>query len=269
MKIILLLCALFTGSALYAQTPVVKVAILIYPGIDLQDFAGPADVFTKAASITQGQYQVYTVSLKQGIVYTAGHIGIQPDYTVQQLPKTDILVIPGTPVQMIDSFGLKAFIQQFQDSVSVVMSVGTGTYLLAGAGLLDHQKATTYYYVADDFANTFPKVTVVKDVRFVDEGNIITTVGIDGVLQLIQRYSGERIAAMVARSMQYTPHREEAWPVAPTGLNASQDADVVCGMIAVDKNSYATHKGRNYFFCSEVCKKAFLMNPGRYILSNH
>jgi transcriptional regulator GlxA family with amidase domain len=266
MKIILLICSLFTGLTIKAQSPVIKVAILLYPGIDLQDFAAPADVFTKAATITQGEYQLYTVSLGQEIVYTAGHIGIKPDYSVKQLPKPDILVIPGAPMQVVDSSGLKTFIRQYQDSVSVLLSVGTGAYLLAGAGLLDHQQATTYYYVADDFASAFPQVTLVKDVRYVDEGNIITTVGIDGVLHLIRRYSGDRIADMVARSMQYTPHREEIWPLAPTGMNASQDADVVCGMITIDKNIHVMHEGRNYFFCSEICKKTFLRNPAKYLL---
>lgn len=274
MRNILFIFLLFTGAnVLYAQTPVVKVAVLLYPGIALQDLAGPADVFTKAATITRGAYQVYTVSLTPGVIYTDGHIGIQPNYTIRQMPKPDLLVFPGAPVSVIDSLRqdstLLSVIRQYQDSVSVVMSVSTGAYLLAAAGLLDHQKATTHFFVADDFAGAFPAVTLVRDVRYVDEGNIVTTAGvtagIDGALHLVERYSGDRIAGMVARGMQYTPKREEAWPQAPTGMDYKRDGDVVCGMIAIDKNITATRQGKKYYFCSEICKKAFLKNAEKYL----
>lgn len=270
-KIFLIVSCLLGAVVLYAQTPVVKVAVLLYPGMELQDFAGPADVFTKAAAITRGEYRLYTVSMKQELVYTEGHVGIQPDYTITQLPKTDVLIIPGASMVVMDSLrkdsAILSLIRRYQDSVSVVMSVCTGAYLLAEAGLLDHQKATTHFFVADDFSKAFPGITLVRDVRYADEGNILTTAGvtagIDGALHLVERYSGDRIAGMVARAMQYTPHREEPWPQAPTGMNGRGDADVICGMIAIDKNIYAEYKGKRYYFCSEICKKAFLKKPDR------
>jgi len=267
MRIFFLLFLLFTGgNVLYAQTPVVKIAVLLYPGLSLQDFAGPAEVFTKTREITRGAYEVYTVSFRQEMVYTEGHIGIQPNYSIRQMPKPDLLIIPGAPLNVIDSLGkdstLCSFIRQYQDSVSLVLSISTGTFLLAAAGLLDHQPATTHYFVAAAFAAAFPAVTLVKDVRYVDNGNIITTAGvtagIDGALHLVERYSGERIAGMVARGMQYTPKREEPWPMAPTGMDYKKDADVICGMIAIDKNIYAEYQGKRYYFCSEICKKEFL-----------
>lgn len=267
MRILFTIFLLFTGgNVLYAQTPVVKVAILLYPGISLQDFAGPAEVFTKAKEITRGAYEVYTVSFRQEMVYTEGHIGIQPTYSIPRMPKPDLLIIPGAPVKVIDSLRndstLLSFIRQYQDSVSVLLSISTGTFLLAAAGLLDHQPATTHYFVADEFAGAFPAATLVKNVRYVDDGNIITTAGVtagmDGALHLVERYSGERIAGMVARGMQYTPKREEPWPMAPTGMDYKKDADVICGMIAIDKNIYAEYQGTRYYFCSEICKKEFL-----------
>ncbi len=161
------------------------------------------------------------------------------------------------------------WIRQYQDSVSVIMSVSSATFLLAAAGLLDQQEATTHFFLADDFATAFPAITLVKDVRYVDLGNIISTAGatagIDAALHLVERYSGERIAGMVARGMQYTPKREETWPLAPTGMDYKKDADVVCGMIAIDKNIYALYQGKRYYFCSEICKKAFLKKPGQYL----
>lgn len=273
MRILIFICLLIPGAAaLYAQSPVVKVAVLVYQGMELQDFAGPADVFNKANTITRGAYQVYTVSCTKEVVYTDGHIGIQPDYNMQQLPKPDILVIPGAAVSLPDSLSrdstLLSLIRHYQDSVSVIMSVSSGAFLLASAGLLDQQAATTHFFLADDFVAAFPAITLVKDVRYVDIGNIITTAGatagIDAALHLVERYSGERIAGMVARAMQYSPRREETWPQAPTGMDYKKDADVVCGMIAIDKNTYASYQGKRYYFCSEICKKTFLRNPGQY-----
>ena len=173
-----------------------------------------------------------------------------------------------------------SFIRHYKDSTVVTMSVCTGAYLLGSAGLLDHHKATTHFFVADDFGETFPDVTLVKEVRYVDEGNIITTSGvtsgIDGALHLVERYSGDKMAGMVARGMQYFPHREEAWPIPAAGMKFQRDAhamnhldtsasDVVCGMPMVDKKINAEYKGKTYYFCAETCKKAFLKKPEKYI----
>ncbi|WPQ60666.1 DJ-1/PfpI family protein [Chitinophaga sancti] len=269
-----------------AEKPVIKVAVLAYDGMELQDFAGPADVFIKAGSVTRGQYQVYTVAFKPGMVFTDGHIGIQPDYQISNMPKPDVLVIPGAGMKVIDSLredsAMCSFIRQYKDSVAVTMSVCTGAYLLGAAGILDHHKATTHFFVADDFGETFPNLTLVKEVRYVDEGNIITTSGvtsgIDGALHLVERYSGDRMSSMVARGMQYYPHREEAWPLPGAGMKFQRDAhpmnmnnldtsasDVVCRMPMVDKKINTEYKGKTYYFCSETCKKNFLKNPGKYI----
>ncbi|SEW38444.1 GlxA family transcriptional regulator [Chitinophaga arvensicola] len=221
----LFLC--FTGILHAQTTPVVKVAVLLYPGVELQDFAGPADVFVKAAGVTRGQYDVYTVSLQPGMIYTeSDKVAIKPAYQLTNMPKPDILVIPGASMTVIETLrtdsAMYSFIRKYKDSAAVTMSVCTGAYLLGRTGALDQIRSTTHFFVADDFQETFPHTTLIKDVRYVDEGHIITTSGvtsgIDGALHLVERYSGEKIAAMVARGMQYNTHREEAWPVAPAGM---------------------------------------------------
>lgn len=232
MKKLLLLPFLFCCAFAFAQqeTTLVKkinVALYIYPGVGLGDLNGPADVFMKAAGLTKGQYNVYTFALQQGTIRTQGNgLKITADYLESEMPKPDILVIPGGSIGLMDTMCLDpkviGMLKKYQSQVEVMMSVCTASYLLGKAGILDHHKATTHYFVADDFQTQFPALTLVKDVRYVDEGTVMTcsgvTSGMDGALHLVNKYSRDKIAAMLSRAIQYTPREEEKWPVAPNGM---------------------------------------------------
>ena len=88
-----------------------------------------------------------------------------------------------------------------------VMSVCNGAFFLAEAGLLDGQKATTFFGMIDDLQKAAPKCSVVIDQRFVDNGKFITTAGlssgIDGALHLIEKIAGYGVAQQAALSMEY------------------------------------------------------------------
>ena len=239
-----------------AQTPATKplnVAIFVYPGVGLGDLNGPLDVFVKASGMTQGQYRVYTVALKpasvaaqsggvdRGTVTTqGGGLRFKPDYGVGEMPAPDILVIPGGSIGLLDSMTrdkeVISFIQRYKDKVSVLMSVCTGAYLLGKSGALNGHKATTHYFVADDLKDQFPGLTIVKDVRYVDEGRLLTTsggtTGMDGALHLVARYSGERVAGMVAGALQYTPLEKEKWPEAVGGMKFDRERRKKMGLLA-------------------------------------
>ena len=283
-KNILIFCLLVLAGLTKAQdtTGKIRVAVLLYPGAELIDFAGPTDVFIKANAMTRGKYEVYSVAFESQPVRTQdGGPSIQPTYTVGAMPRPDILVIPGAGMEVIDSLKkdtrLIGFLKRYQDSVSVTMSVCTGAYLLGSAGLLNNHKATTHYFVADDLREQYPAITLVKDVRYVDQGRIVTTSGvssgIDGALHLVKRYSGGVTAEFVARGMQYTPHEADKWPVPFKGMkydrnrpmNAKDKAaqamtDPVCHMTG-NKDISAVYKGKTYHFCSDGCKGKFIKKP--------
>jgi transcriptional regulator GlxA family with amidase domain len=86
--------------------------------------------------------------------------------------------------------------------------------LLAKAGLLDGKKATTHYCCQEGLAENYPKITVVRGIRFVDNGDILTTegisAGIDGSLHLVSRLYGVDIARNTAKYMMYN-WREEVF----------------------------------------------------------
>ena len=88
-----------------------------------------------------------------------------------------------------------------------MLSVCTGVFILAEGKLLENKKATTWYGAIESFQSKFPNIEVLKDVRFVDNGDIITTAGvsagIDGSLHLVEKLLGKEAAEATARYMEY------------------------------------------------------------------
>lgn len=97
--------------------------------------------------------------------------------------------------------------------VQFMTSVCTGALLLAKAGLLSHKKATTHWGSYDWLQNEFPDVTVERNVKFVDEGNILTSGGISAGINmsfhLVKRLLGKEIAQQTAKRMEYDIYLED------------------------------------------------------------
>ena len=204
-----------------------NVAVLIYPGVGLGDFNAPTDVFIKANRLTRGQYNVYTVAMQPGPVRAQGGVVLVPSYVAGRLPRPDILVVPGGTVGVVDSLArqqapLIGFIRHYRDSVQVLLSVCTGAYLLGAAGALDGHRATTHYFVANDLQAEYPRMTLVRDVRYVQDGRLLTTSGVttgtDGAMHLVEQFSGPRIVDFVTRGLQYVPREADPWPLPVEGM---------------------------------------------------
>lgn len=218
-----------------------NVAVLVYPGVGLGDFNAPTDVFIKANRLTRGQYNVYTVAMQPGPVRTQGGAAVLlPNYVAGHLPKPDILVVPGGTVGAVDSLArqqapLISFIRHYRDSVRVLMSVCTGAYLLGAAGALDGHRATTHYFVANDLQAEYPKMTLVRNVRYVQDGKLLTTSGVttgtDGALHLVEQYSGPRIVGFVSRGLQYVPQEADPWPTPVEGMKFDREQQKKSGML--------------------------------------
>lgn len=206
----------------------ITIAVLLYDGIVLQDFAGPMDVFSKAKNLTKGKYHVFTVAVDNSIVTTENHfLTITPDYSFATMPDADYLILPGAsmPVMnaLIEQDDLKTLITDWNNRENTkTVSICTAAYLLANSGVLNNKKATTHYFVADDFSKQFPNIDVIRDVRFVDEGKYITssgvTSGIDVALYIVGQNSGEHLKSMIGRALQYQFHEQEDWPKSQYGM---------------------------------------------------
>lgn len=212
-----------------AQKDTISIAVLLYNNVVLQDFAGPIEVFSKAQNLTKGKYKTFTFGLESEDIYTENNmLKMKADYTLDNLPKADYIIIPGASMPVIQELmkneKLKKFIQQQNTNISSkIVSICTASYLLANSGILDGKKATTHYFVADDFEEKFQNIKLIRNVRFVDEGKIITssgiTSGIDAALYIVGENSGNKIRDMINRALQYTYEQNEPWPVVPSGMN--------------------------------------------------
>jgi len=206
----IILC--FCISKSYSQSPSVKhpmnVAILIYDGVELQDFAGPGEVFTSASNDTGNLFNVYTVATSSKEILSQNFLHVRPNYSIDSCPKPDIVIIPGgnTTIPGHDP-KLTPWLLRYTNAGTYCMSVCTGAFLLAQTGALNGKMATTHYCCTDRLAETYPLIKVVKNERIVDNGKILTTegvsAGIDGSLYLVSKLFGEKIAAEDAHYMMY------------------------------------------------------------------
>lgn len=129
------------------------------------------------------------------------------------LAAADTIIVPGwqPPGATVSPDVLSALRTAHRRGTRVV-SICSGAYVLAQAGLLDGRRATTHWRRAEQFAAAFPQVEVDADVLYVDHGDVATSAGsgagIDLALHLVRRDHGAAYAAQVARSMVLPPHRE-------------------------------------------------------------
>jgi copper(I)-binding protein/putative intracellular protease/amidase len=179
-----------------------KAAILIFDGVQIIDYTGPYEVFGQAGM------EVFTVAAKPEMITTAMNMRVTPHYTLENAPAADVLLIPGGGVTGAqEDPNVIKWIQERSKQTEYVVSVCNGAYILAKTGLLDGLTATTFYGLLDGLSAVAPKVKVVRDQRYVDNGKFITTAGlssgIDGSIYVVSKLFGKARAQMVALNMEY------------------------------------------------------------------
>ena len=179
-----------------------KVAVLVFNGVEVIDSMGPYELFGAAG------YNVYTVGETKEPVTSAMGMTMVPKYTFADAPRPDVLVVPGGGVRGAqNNAALLKYVVDVTGTTQHTMSVCNGSFILASAGLLDGLTATSTYGNVLRLHAQFPKVKVVGDQRFVDNGKIITTAGLsagmDGALHVIAKLDGEERARQVALGEEY------------------------------------------------------------------
>jgi transcriptional regulator GlxA family with amidase domain len=201
------------GASSAAEARYTKnVAVVLYEGVELLDFAGPTEVFAAAsdrgANGAEKAFNVFTVSRTKKPIVSQGFVDVTPDYSIDDSPKPDIIILPGGSSQnVIADAAFMAWIQASAASAENVLTVCTGAFIAGKAGLLDGVEATTWYNAVPSLAKEFPKTAVRPGRRFVDSGKVITTAGvsagIDGALHLVARTHGRYVADRTAEYMEY------------------------------------------------------------------
>jgi putative intracellular protease/amidase len=190
------------------KIPVRNLAIFIFDGVQIIDYTGPFEVLGQAHDGERKIFNVYTVAEKAAPITTNMGMTVVPKYSFADMPKTDVLVLPGgdTRAGLANPKVIK-WVQDTSANAEFVMSVCNGAFYLGKAGLLDGLSATTFYGLVDELKDATPKAHIVTDQRFVDNGKIITTAGlssgIDGALHLIEKIVGRGRAQEVALNLEY------------------------------------------------------------------
>ena len=192
---------------------VIRTAFMIGPSVNVIDTAGPWEVFQDAGAGSGGSspFQLYTVAeATQPVEATAG-LTIVPDYAHDEAPQPQVIVVPAHQ----SSVATLGWLRRAGAKADVVMSVCTGAFILAGAGLLDGRRATTHHDFLSEFETSFTRVELVRGERFVEDGRFASaaglTSGIDLALRVVERYLGRSAAEGTARYMEYQSAR---WRIA-------------------------------------------------------
>jgi len=195
----------------------ISVAVAISAGVTVIDFAGPWEVFQDVMVKGRGTdmdeqmpFELFTVAEKIETIRGSAGLQLVPDYTFETAPQPRVVVVPaqkGSPA-------LHEWLRKVSQKTDVTMSVCTGAFQLAKAGLLSGKAATTHHDFADNLARMFPDIDVKRGVRFV-EGDQISTAGglssgIDLALRVVERYFGRDAAQATATYMEY---QSKSWIV--------------------------------------------------------
>jgi transcriptional regulator GlxA family with amidase domain len=175
----------------------VRVAVMISPSATVIDFAGPWETFQDAG------YETFTVSKTLDPIVATNGLRIIPDHTFDDAPQANVVVVGAqrAPAEALP------WLRSAAPAADVLMSVCTGAFIVARAGLLDGQYATTHHDFYDRFEAAFPKVHLVRGPRFVENKDVSCagglTSGIDLALRVVERYEGTQIADRVAYYMEH------------------------------------------------------------------
>jgi putative intracellular protease/amidase/YHS domain-containing protein len=254
----------------------IPVAFVISEGAQMIDFAGPWEVF-QDVMIPGGPehpFRLYTVSESTSPIRASGGMKIIPDYDFKNAPAPKVIVIPA---QSEPTEATLEWIRRSTKKTDVTMSVCTGAFLLAKAGLLSGKSATTYHGAFRTFAAQFPDIHLKRGARFVEDGNVATagglSSGIDLALRVVERYFGRDIAQRTAYDLEYQgqgwtdPDSNQIYAEERVSTN-EHPLCPVCGM-DVDPATApkSVFKGTTYYFCSDDEKKTFDAAPDKFVAS--
>lgn len=197
-----------------ALPPNRRVVVLAYDGLCTFEFGVAVEVFGLARpEMGADWYQFAVAGLDEGPMRATGGVRILADGGLDLLAGAGTIIVPGwRGVDVPVPDGLIRALQVARGQGARILSICSGVFVLAAAGLLDGARATTHWRYARLLAQRFPAVEVDPGVLYVDNGQILTSAGsaagIDLCLHLVRRDFGAAAANTVARRLVVPPHRD-------------------------------------------------------------
>jgi len=187
-----------------------NIGIYIYDEAEVLDFSGPFEVFSVVSRFLSEdeKFNVFFVSEKNSMIKARGGFCVQSHYTFESCPFIDVLiVVGGVHTAEVKNTRVISWVSKTAKKAKLVASVCTGAFILAEAKVLKSHKATTHWEDIPDLEKDYPSLRVVKNVRWVDEGEIITSggisAGIDMSLHLVSKIHSETLAKQTAKQMEF------------------------------------------------------------------
>lgn len=187
-----------------------RVVVLALDGVYPFELGIPSRVFEAA----WGRYEVLTCSVDGGPVTTNADFSVAVQHGPEVLASADTVLLPPFDISLL-SRELPRGVGEALAAVprgARIVSICTGAFVLAAAGLLDGRPATTHWALADVFRSWYPQVALDPEVLFVDDGDVLTSAGaasgVDVCLHLVRRDHGAAVANQVARICVVPPWRD-------------------------------------------------------------
>lgn len=187
-----------------------RVIALAIPKVVAFDLAIPAQIFGHPDE--SDRYEFSVCAAVPGLVPTTTGFAIEVGLGLDAIVGADTVIVPGFDREAVLGRGTLDALRSAHHRGARVVSVCTGAFALAAAGILDGHRATTHWRNAAALQAMYPDVAVDADVLYIEEGTIATSAGIaaglDLCIQLVRRDFGETAANTIARRMLVPPHRQ-------------------------------------------------------------
>jgi transcriptional regulator GlxA family with amidase domain len=183
--------------------------IYLYQGVASLDFVGPYEAFDLSRHVLNAG-QVVTIAETDEPITCANGMQVIPQFTFDDHPTLDILLVPGANELQAALSSSRAidWVQTVAAQVQYVTAVCTGSLILQKAGLLQDKKATTHWMLIDELSKD-ESVEVLPEMRYVRDGNIVTSqgvsAGIDMALWLLGQLHNPDHSRQVRKLLQYEP----------------------------------------------------------------
>lgn len=190
-----------------------SVGILVFDQLFITEFVAPFDVYKHAGE----KLNVFTVAARPGPVRTYEGVRFEPDYTLADAPRIDVLVVPSglnSTSRDLEDRALVDFVRSRAESAELVTSHCWGAFTLANAGLLDGKDCTTFPTSLEELSTKFPALKVKTGPRFVVAGKFVTSNGglaaFEAALYVVERLLGREEADRIAAGLVFAPENVAA-----------------------------------------------------------
>ncbi len=186
------------------------IGILIFDGVEELDFVGPWEVFTSIRMVEKDAPTVLAIAEHAGTVRCAKGLRVTADHSFADAPALDVLLVPGGQGtrREVDNAALIEWLRKTGEGCEWVTSVCTGTLLLHEAGFARGKRVTTHWGFVEKLRER-GDVTVLGDVRYVRDGNLVTAAGVSAGIDMALWLTGQlytpKLARQVQRYIQYDP----------------------------------------------------------------